>query len=253
MENITAIDPNQLPLFADLLTVEQEQRVASAKADATKQMQRLKDEVLRKVKLVEDAGFINDSLRHEYSYLTECKKVMREINVNPWREECKRVEVELDQFSGYFYILFDEYDKGKNEIVKRKATVELRGDKMECYWLNNNSRAMKPTTILANIAKAAETAKYKYKIANQTKSTVEYTVDKYKKLYPDAEVTAGKSYNRGRGEYTEFDTVTITFKSGSYVTFEVYTTPDKEYVREKYDAVFRKMSVNEVMDYFNAQ
>ena len=77
MENITAIDPNQLPLFADLLTVEQEQRVASAKADATKQMQRLKDEVLRKGKLVEDAGFINDSLRHEYSYLTECKKVMR--------------------------------------------------------------------------------------------------------------------------------------------------------------------------------
>jgi hypothetical protein len=149
--------------------------------------------------------------------------------------------------------VFDEYDKGKNEIIKRKASVDLRGDKMECYWLNNNSRAMKPATILANIVKAAETAKYKYEIANKTKSTVEYTVDKYKKLYPDAEVKAGKGYNRGRGEYNEFDTVTITFKSGSYVTFEVYTTPDKEYVREKFDAVFRKMSINEVMDYFNAQ
>jgi hypothetical protein len=249
MENTIEIAPNQLPLFADMLTVEQEQRVVAAKADATKQMERQRVDVIRKSALVDKAGFTSD----QYGYSIECKKVIRSINVNRWSEESKHVEVELDQFNGNFYIVFDEYDKGKNEIIKRKAAVDLSGDKMECYWLNNNSRAMKPTTILANIAKAAETAKYKYKIANKTKSTVEYTVDKYQKLYPDAEVKAGKGYNRGRGEYNEFDTVTITFKSGSYVIFEVYTTPDKEYVREKFDAVFRKMSINEVMDYFNAQ
>lgn len=249
MKNIIEIAPNQLPLFADMLTVEQEQRVVAAKADATKQMDRQRLEVIRKAAIVDAAGFTSD----HYGYSIDCSKVTREINVNPWREESKLVEVELDRFSGNFYIVFDEYDKGKNEIIKRKASVDLRGDKMECYWLNNNSRAMKPATILANIAKAAETAKYKYEIANKTKSTVEYTVDKYKKLYPDAEVTAGKGYTSGRGNYTEFDTVTITFKSGSYVTFEVYTTPDKEYVREKVDVVFRKMSINEVMDHFNAQ
>jgi hypothetical protein len=249
MENTIEIDPNQLPLFADLLTAEQEQRVADAKVSATKQMERERLEVIRKAAIVDDAGFTSN----HYGYSVNCSKVMREINVNSWREESRMVEVELDRFNGNFYIVFDEYDKGKNEIIKRKASVDLRGDKMECYWLNNNSRAMKPATILANIAKAAETAKYKYEIANKTKSTVEYTVDKYQKLYPDAEVKAGKGYNRGRGEYNEFDTVTIIFKSGSYVTFEVYTTPDREYVREKYDAVFRKMSINEIMDYFNAQ
>ena len=249
MENTIEIAPNQLPLFADMLTVEQEQRVANEKADATKTMLRQKDEVIRKMKMVIDAGFSPA----QYGYSTDCVKVMREINVNSWREECKRVEVELDRFNGNFYILFDEYDKGKNEIVKRKATVDLHGDKMECYWLNNNSRAMKPTTILANIAKAAETAKYKYKIANQTKSTVEYTVDKYKKLYPDAEVTAGKGYSSNRREYNEFDTVTVKFKSGSYVVFEVYSTPDREYVREKVDAVTKNLSINELMDVFNAQ
>lgn len=249
MENMIEIAPNQLPLFADMLTVEQEERVTFAKTDATKTMLRQQDEVLRKVNMVEEAGFTDN----QYAYSTDCTKVMREINVNSWREECKRVEVELDRFNGYFYILFDEYDKGKNQIIKRKASVDLRGDKMECYWLNNNSRAMKPTTILTNIAKASETAKYKYEIANKTKSTVEYTVNKYQKLYPDAEVKAGKGHTSGRGNYTEFDTVTVTFKSGSYVVFEVYTTPDKEYTREKVDVVFRKMSVNEVMDYFNAQ
>jgi hypothetical protein len=249
MENTIEIAPNQLPLFADMLTVEQEQRVTAAKADATKQMDRQRLEVIRKAAIVDAAGFTSD----HYGYSINCSKVMREINVNPWREESKLVEVELDRFNGNFYILFDQYDAGKNEIVKRKATVDLRGDKMECYWLNNNSRAMKPATILANIAKAAETAKYKYEIANKTKSTVEYTVDKYKQLYPDAEVTAGKGHTSGRGNYTEFDTVTVKFKSGSYVVFEVYTIPNNEYVRDKVDAVTKKLSINELMDYFNAQ
>jgi hypothetical protein len=249
MENTIEIAPNQLPLFADMLTVEQEQRVTDAKVSATKQMDRERLEVIRKAAIVDKAGFTSD----QYGYSIECKKVMRSMNISKWNETAKQVEVKLDQFNGNFYILFDAYDKNRNEIVKRKATVNLRGDKMECYWLNNNSRAMKPATILANIAKAAETAKYKYEIANKTKSTVEYTVDKYKKLYPDAKVTAGKGHTSGRGNYTEFDTVTIKFKSGSYVVFEVYTIPDNEYVRDKVDVVTKKLSINELMDYFNAQ
>jgi hypothetical protein len=232
-----------------MLTVEQEQRVADAKVSATKQMDRERLEVIRKAAIVDAAGFTSN----HYGYSIDCIKVMREINVNSWREEHKMVEVELDHFKGNFYIVFDEYDKGKNEIIKRKATVDLRGDKMECYWLNNNSRAMKPATILANIAKAAETAKYKYEIANKTKSTVEYTVDKYQKLYPDAEVTAGKGYNSGRGNWEEYDTITVKFKSGSYVIFKVYTTPDQEYTAKTYDAVTSKMTNTELMDYFNAQ
>ena len=242
------IAPNQLPLF-DMLTVEQEQRIASEKASATKLMNRQKNEVLQKMKMVIDAGFSPA----QYGYSTDCKKLTRNINVNRWDAEPKYVEVELDQFNGNFYILFDEYDKAKNEIIKRKASVDLRGDKMECYWLNGNSRKMKPATILANIAKAAETAKYKYEVANKTKSTVEYTVDKYKQKYPNAEVEAGKGYNSGRGNYEEFDTVTVKFKSGSYIAFKVSTMQDREYAYRTYDAVTTKMTNAELMDHFNAQ
>ena len=249
MENMTEIAPNQLPLFADMLTVEQEQRVADAKVSSTKQMDRERLEVIRKAAIVDAAGFTSS----HYSYSIDCKEIMRSMNISKWNETAKQVEVKLDQFNGNFYILFDAYDKNRNEIVKRKATVDLQGNKMECYGLNQNSRKMKPETILANILKAAETAKYNYEIANKTKSTVEYTVDKYKKLYPDAEVTAGKGHTSGRGNYTEFDTVTVKFKSGSYVVFEVYTIPNNEYVRDKVDAVTKKLSINELMDYFNAQ
>jgi hypothetical protein len=249
MENITAIDPNQLPLFADLLTAEQEQHIADAKSSATKQMNRERLEVIRKAAIVDAAGFTSS----HYSYSIDCKKVIRSINVNKWNEVPQIVEVELDQFNGNFFIIFDEYDKNKNEIIKRKVLITLWDDFIECYALNQNSRAMKPTTILTKIAAAAETAKYKYELANKTKSNIEYTVNKYKKLYPNAKVEAGKGYNSGRGNWEEYDTITVKFKSGSYIIFKVYTTPDQEYVAKTYDAVISKMTNTELMDHFNAQ
>jgi hypothetical protein len=254
MENTIEIAPNQLPLFTNMLTVEQEQRLTEAKASATKQMNRQKDEVLRKMKLVIDAGFSPA----QYSYSIDCKKVMRSINVNHWSHEAKMVEAELDQFDGNFYIVFDQYDNAKNEIVKRRASIELYGDqtrngKIECYGLNQSSRKMKPETILANIAKAAEKAHYEFARANTVKSIVKYTVNKYKKLYPNAEVEAGKAYNSGRGNYEEFDIVTVKFKSGSYIVLRTTTTPDGEYAHKKYDAMTNKMTNDELMDHFNAQ
>jgi len=249
MENITQVAPNQLPLFADMLTVEQEQRLADAKASATKQMNRQLNEVLRKVAIVDAAGFTSS----HYGYNTDCKKVMRSINVNKWNEESYMTEVELDQFSGHFYITFDEYDKTKNEIVKRKTGIDVSGDKIECYGLNQNSRKMKAETILANIAKAAEKAHYEFARANTIKSIVGYTINKYKKLYPNAEIEAGKGYNSGRGNYDEFETVTVKFKSGSYIVLRTTTTPDGEYAHRKYDAVTNKMTNAELMDHFNAQ
>jgi hypothetical protein len=249
MENMIEIAPNQLPLFADMLTVEQEQRVTDEKSSATKQMDRQRLEVIRKAALVDAAGFSPT----QYGYSIDCKKVVRSINVNSWRESSKHVEVELDQFNGNFYILFDEYDKGKNEIIKRRAQVDLSGDKMECYSLVGSYRWVTPWTIKNKIATSTETAKYKYELANKTKSNIEYTVDKYKKLYPNAEVEAGKGYTSGSGKYDEYDTVTVKFKSGSYIIFKVYTTPDQEYVAKTYDAVISKMTNTELMDHFNAQ
>jgi hypothetical protein len=112
---------------------------------------------------------------------------------------------------------------------------------------------MKAETILVNIAKAAEKAHYEFARANTVKSIVKYTVNKYKKLYPNAEVEAGKGYNSGRGNYDEFETVTVKFKSGSYIVLRTTTTPDGEYAHKKYDAMTNKMTNAELMDHFNAQ
>jgi hypothetical protein len=110
---------------------------------------------------------------------------------------------------------------------------------------------MKPETILANITKAVEKAGFDFERANALKSTVEYTVNKYKKLYPNAEVEAGKAYNSGRGNYEEFNTVTVKFKSGSYIVLRITAT--SEYAHKIFNAVTYKMLNSELMDYFNAQ
>lgn len=248
METMTEVAPNQLPLFADMLTVEQEQRLTAAKVSATHQMLYAKDTVLRKTRMAMDTGFLGT----QYIFSTECGKTTRRINVGTWGEE-KIVEVELDTFKGDFSIIFEQYDESVKKIINRKASIELYGDKVECYYLNQSSRKIKPSTLLENVNKAATTAKYKSEITNLTKSTLDYTVDKYKTLYPNADVKTGKGYTSGRGNYTEFDTVTVKFKSGSYIEFRIGTQPNYEYVYEKYDAVTSVMKNLELMDHFNAQ
>jgi hypothetical protein len=248
MENTIEIAPNQLPLF-DMLTTEQEIELARlktlAKRDADKHEKRISD----KIELLLKAGFTN---RH-YTYNVERTTVTREVNVANWRDYSKLVEDEFDSVTGDCYLLYSRYDKSKNEIVTAKTWFDVYSGKIECCNLTGSYRKYKPETILAQIEESYEIATNEYDIANKTKSTVEYTINKYKKLYPDAEVKAGRGYNSGRGNYSEFDTVTIKFKSGSYVVFEVYATPDREYVREKVDAVTKKLAINELMDYFNAQ
>jgi hypothetical protein len=247
MENTIEIAPNQLPLF-DMLTVEQEQELARIKANTTRDVNKRIKEVEDKIALLIKAGFTN---RH-YGYNLECNKIIREVNVANWRDTPKMVETELDSSSGNCHLIYSRYDKSKNEIITAKAGFDIRNGKIECSNLTNNWRQYKPESILAKIEESYEITQNQYDMANKMKSVVEYTVNKYKKLYPEAEVTADKGYTSGRN-YSEYDKVTIKFKSGSYVSFQLGGEKDREYTVDKYDAVFKKLTINEVMDHFNTQ
>ena len=246
MENMTTVAPNQLPLF-DMLTAEQEVELTRIKASKKRDNNRYETEVLGKVELLTKCGFTS---RH-FSYSTERAIRTYNFNVARWNEAPVRVDTELDEFRGNCFLLYSRYDKSKNEIVTAKTTFTLRNGKIECCGLTGNWRYYKPETILAKIEESYEIASNQYDLANRTKTNVENTVEKYKKLYPDAEVKAGKGYTSGT--YREYSKVTITFKSGSYVELEIGSASDQEYLLTKYDAVFKKMTINEVMDHFNAQ
>lgn len=246
MEEPIEIAPNQLPLFDDVLTTKQEETLKYYKTEATNRMLRNEREVLNKVECLSNAGFTSS----HYVYNTERKIINYEANVNRYDEEAKYVEVELDSFSGYCYILYDCYDEKTNKIIKSRASFTLyRDGKIECYALVNSYRRIKPKSLLDKLTEATNKANYEYEYANKVKTNIEYTVNKYKQLYPDAEVTSGKGYRKNK----DFDKVTVKFKSGSYVVFEVYGTPNNEYLYEKVDAVTKEMPINELMDYFNKQ
>lgn len=246
MENMTTVAPNQLPLF-DMLTVEHETELARQKDSLKRENDRREKEVEGKIRLLSKSGFTS---RH-YTYTTKTTKVTRQLNVARWNETPKYVEVEIDQFSGSCSLLYSRFNKDKNEIVTAQTPFTVRNAKIECCGLTQTWRYYKPETLLTKIEESYEVASNQYDLANQTKTNVEKAVAKYKQLYPDAEVKAGKGYTSGT--YREYSKVTITFKSGSYVELEINSVPDQEYVLTKYDAVFKKMTINEVMDHFNAQ
>lgn len=253
MENTIEIAQNQLTLF-DMLTVDQEIELARRVKQATFEADTNERRLNEIIKLLSDKGFTG---RH-FKYEVNNSKIIQKFNVADWREEKKIVEVETVSFTYQIYLLYSKYDKTSNSIGTVKVHFWVNKNKIECSSLTRNYRYYKPESILTMIEKSYDVALNQYNEANKLKSNIEYTVNKYKKLYPEAEVTASKYYSDHRREFNkidriEFDKITVKFKSGSYVSFKINEKPDSEYLIAKHDAVFNKLKGNDVLDYFNNQ
>jgi hypothetical protein len=185
--------------------------------------------------------------RH-FKYTINDSKITAKFNVADWRSEPKYVETEIESFTSQIHLLYSKYYKTSNSIETTKCYFWVDKDKIECSSLTGNYRYYKPESILSMIEKSYDVALNQYNEANKLKSNIEYTVNKYKELYPEATITVSKDYLKG-GE--EFDKVTVKFKSGSYVSFKI--NENSEYLIAKHDAVFNKLKGNDILDYFNTQ
>ena len=97
-------------------------------------------------------------------------------------------------------------------------------------------------------------AQNKYDYANREKLVIKYTVEKYKTLFPKANVTVGKDYVKNyRNDYKEFPIVIVGFENGSYISFKLGYENDKEYTHKKFDAVAAQLSAIELLNVFNNQ
>ena len=132
-----------------------------------------------------------------------------------------------------------------------KGSVYREGDKLQCTNITSQHRYYKTSSLLTKLKENNEKAKLQIKSANKKQNILEYTVDKYKKLYPEAKVVIGTDYNRGHRRYDEFKTVSIGFKSGSSVTFKMGYENDKETFHKKYDV--QPMTTKQLMEMFNNQ
>ena len=240
----------QLDLFeGKVLTTEQRLEVQSYIERGDKEVVRKREENIKIQLLLDRAGFregidyINDfdvsekTYNHEFGY---------SYNNTQWE-----AEVSVMRNSGGCQILFDSFRNGKIEMGK--SYVSREGDKLQCTSITSQYRYYKPSSLLAKLKEHNNFSLRQLEATNKKQSILEYTVEKYTKLFPNAEVKVGSDYNRGRNNYSEFKTVIINFTSGSYVIYRLGYNNDGEYLHKKFDNVVDTLKGMDLLNHFNNQ
>ena len=240
----------QLDLFeGKVLTTEQRLEVQSYIERGDKEVVRKREENIKIQLLLDRAGFregidyINDfdvsekTYNHEFGY---------SYNNTQWE-----AEVSVMRNSGGCQILFDSFRNGKIEMGK--SYVYREGDKLQCTCITSQYRHYKPSSLLSKLKEHNDYSLIQLETTNKKQSIIEYTVEKYTKLFPNAEVKIGSDYNRGRNNYTEFKTVIINFTSGSYVIYRLGYDNDGEYLHKKFDNVVDVLKGMDLLNHFNNQ
>jgi hypothetical protein len=155
--------------------------------------------------------------------------------------------------SGGCKIIFDRYNSYTNKIEVKMSMVTAENDKLECSSITSQYRAYLPTSLFTKLKENNEKAQNEYDSANREQAIIKYTVNKYKTLFPKANVTVGKDYYKTRNDYREFPIVIVGFENGSYISFKLGYENDKEYTHKKFDAVAAQLSAIELLNVFNNQ
>jgi hypothetical protein len=240
----------QLDLFeGKILTNDQRLEIQQYISKCDKEVVRKREENIKIQLLLDRAGFregidyINDfdvsekTYNHEFGY---------SYNNTQWE-----AEVSVMRNSGGCQILFDSFRNGKIEMGK--SFVYREGDKLQCTSITSQYRHYKPSSLLAKLKEHNIISLLQLEATNKKQSILEYTVEKYTKLFPNAEVKVGSDYNRGRNNYSEFKTVIINFPSGSYVIYRLGYNNDGEYLHKKFDNVVDTLKGMDLLNHFNNQ
>ena len=240
----------QLDLFeGKILTNDQRLEIQQYISKCDKEVVRKREENIKIQLLLDRAGFregidyVNDfgvdvkTYEHEFGYC---------YNNTEWV-----AEVEVMRSSGGCQILFDSFRNGKIEMGK--SYVSREGDKLQCTSITSQYRYYKPSSLLAKLKEHNSYSLGQLESTNKKQNIIEYTVEKYTKLFPNAEVKIGSDYNRGRNNYSEFKTVIINFPSGSYVIYRLGYDNDGEYLHKKFDNVVDVLKGMDLLNHFNNQ
>ena len=240
----------QLELDFGMLTVDQQETVDRFVSNSKRNADNASVKTAKIEALLISGGFqpgihfVNDF---------KCEKVTETRSFGYGDTEFK-AEVTFNNYSGGCYLITDYFNSQRNKMVISKNSVSSEGDKLECTTITSQYRAYKPTSLFSKLQDYNTDQKNKHAYANKTKSILNHTIDKYKKLFPNATVEEGKDYCKwGRYDHTEFPIVIVKFDSGSYVSFRLGNEIDKEYIHKKFDAVASKMTAMEILNIFNNQ
>jgi len=242
---------NQLDLFHGVvLTTEQQEQIDNFIKRQTLNAAEADRNVGKIMMMLDEAGFV---MGVDYISDFEIYEVTnkREFGYSYNNTNFEHEVTYLNAVGGVKLIV-DTIKEGK--IVKYNAPVSREGDKLMCTNITEQYRYYKPSTLLTKLKESRKAKIAELNRRNKEQICLDYTVAKYQKLYPEAEVKISKDYIRyNRGDYQEFKTVIVEFKSGSSVTFRLgygYEL-DKERLHKRYDA--QKETVEQTLERFNNQ
>ncbi len=238
----------QLEIDFGILTVAQQERVDSF-------IKNQKDLVQNSIRnsnaieiLLNEGGFIKGI---DYENTIKVKTITTE---KEFYYDGFKADITYETVEGSISILYKRYDSTSNKIVTQKGYVGKTSDKLEFSPITPQYRAYKPTTLFAKLVENNNKAQLDYNSANREKAVIDYTVNKYKTLFPKANVTVGKDYYRNyKRNYIEFPIITVAFESGSYIIFKLGYENDKEFIHKKFDAVEAKLNAIEILNLYNNQ
>jgi hypothetical protein len=239
----------QLELDFGMLTTEQQKTVDRFVSSS----KRYADNASIKTAKIEEL-LISGGFKAGIDYVNNLEiKTVTEDREFGYQDDEFSAEVTYVSNYGGCQLITDYYDSQKNEMIVRTIGVSNEGNKLECSTVTSQYRAYKPTSLLTKLKEYNKSQLYQFNAANKQKGILDYTVDKYKTLFPNAKVTIGSGYFKSRNNYTSFPIVSVNFESGSYVLFQLGSEIDKEYTHKKFDAVASQMGTMDLLKMFNNQ
>ena len=241
----------QLDLFeGKVLTTEQRLEVQSYIERGDKEVVRKREENIKIQLLLDRAGF-REGIDYVNDFGVDVKTYDHEFGSSYNNTEWV-AELEVMRSSGGCQILFDSFRNGKIEMGK--SFVYREGDKLQCTSITSQYRYYKPSSLLSKLKEHNDYSLIQLESTNKKQNILEYTVEKYTKLFPNAEVKIGSDYTRGKYNYSEFKTVIINFPSGSYVIYRLgYMNGAEVYLHKKFDKVVDTLKGIDLLNHFNNQ
>jgi DNA-binding Lrp family transcriptional regulator len=237
-------DPNQLDLFAGIvLTTEQQQKVDEF---ITRQIQtsvHLENNNKLLEKALVEAGFIKGvHFKNNFKSFFETRNVKLGYSYNDTNFE---TEVGAVFTEGGVYLLAKQFNPTSKKIVEYNAVIDVQRDKVQCTSIQDQYRYVKPKTLLEKLIQHNKRVQSQFDRYVKENELLVNTIEKYTKLYPNAQVTAKSDWSKYSGT---FPIVEVAFESGSYIQFRLGVELGKEFLHQKHDA--NALSVSELLELF---
>ena len=232
----------QLELF-QVLNQEQQTEVNSYVVRENQNIVNRVASIKRMIDLLETGGFVEDV---DFKRNFKIGKSTHERTFG-WGDNKFKSEVTVNTTMGGCALIHKRFYNGKLETTT--STVGRDGDKLECSMITPQYRAYKPSSLLVKLNEYNKRQECKLDNYNKKKNLLNYTLNKYTTLFPNAKVQTGTGY-QGRSSFT---TVLVSFPSESYVEFKLGFEQDKEYVFRKWDAKLDILKGMDLLNHFNEQ